>query len=115
MKICQKFHTTLCDEDEDWTQHKVFNLLITQTKKKQSKNIFIWIINAIFMTHLGQAQKGYKKNAAKTERRFRTCVLRSLQRALFAYYDLRGEGQRLRCGWLGFPLLSPLQVGSLNS
>lgn len=45
------------------------------------------------MTHLGQAQKGHKKNAAKTERRFCTCVLRSLQRALFAYYDLRGEGQ----------------------
>lgn len=44
------------------------------------------------MTHLGQAQKGHKKNAAKTERRFRTCILRSLQRALFAYYDLRGEG-----------------------
>lgn len=116
MKICQKFHTTLSDEDEDWTQHKVFNLLITQTKKKkQNKNIFIRIINAIFMTHLGQAQKGHKKNAAKTERRFRTCVLLSLQRALFAYYDLRGEGQRLRCRWLGFPLLSPLQVGSLNS
>lgn len=61
------------------------------------------------MTHLAQAQKGHKKNAAKTERRFRTCVLRSLQRALFAYYDLRGEGQRLRCGWLLF-LLLPLSL-----
>lgn len=59
------------------------------------------------MTHLGQAQKGHKKNAAKTERRFRTCVLRSLQRALFAYYDLRGEGQRLRCRWLVFLLPPP--------
>lgn len=95
MKICQKFRTTLCDGGEDWTQHKVFNLLITQTqKKKRNKNIFIRIINAIFMTHLAQAQKGHKKNAAKTERRFCTCVLRSLHRALFAYYDLAGDQRR---------------------
>lgn len=74
------------------------------------------------MTHLGQAQKGHKKNAAKTERRFCTCVLRSLHRALFAYYDLAGHGRRggergqpLRCGWLLFLLLTSPQVGSLNS